>query len=566
MNKYERLIKLQSKLSDERKAFESIWQEAYEFISPENATITKEFKAELLRSGTLYATSARRVMPFFVGIMQSAIMPANQRWHKLVAPTAELRGDTAVASFYEALTDMLFEARYKPEANFNGAMVRNWKSDAAVGHGITYVEDYVGRGLYYKNIQVQDFLFRRDNKENLTDAFWRFKMSGADIYAECGEQKAKDALPSTVIERFNQDIDSEIEVVLCAYKISNEESIANVRIEIKADGTKIKSYPRFAVELIYFEGKNAHVLKSSYSRSFPFVVAPYDQLNGSPFSVSPTIACLADLKMKNRIRKSNITGAERAADPTILSMKDASISINKPRPGAVVNGGMVKDANGKPMPAMQALDLSGNMSIAFEMENLIENEIGEYFLKPLFFLFYGTTQPKTATEINQLAMERSKMMSVLSCPVERHLIYPMIERELDILWRQGKFPKDIPEKVRTLFENGEPTFAVEYEGEVKRAHLLQQAAGIMQTVEVMGSVAQFDPNVKHAVKWPEAIKSLAMTNDMPLDLLKTEEEYNASVQEEQAEMMRVEQMRALSKASDQARQSAGMYLSQSMGQ
>lgn len=566
MDKYKRLMKLQTKLAAERQAFETIWQEAYEFISPENATITKEFSTELLRSGTLYATSARRVLPFFVGIMQSAIMPANQRWHKLVAPTEELRQDTAIGAFYQSLTNMLFEARYKPEANFNGAMVRNWKSDAAVGHGITYVEDFIGHGLYYKNIQVQDFLFRRDNKENLTEAFWRYKMSGADIYAEVGEDKAKSVLPPKVIDTFNRDIDSEIEVTLCAYKISNEESAANVKIRITEDGKATKSYPRFAVELIYFEGNDAHVLKSSHSRSFPFIVAPYDQLNGSPFSVSPTIACLADLKMKNRIRKSNITGAERAADPAILSMQDATLSINKPRPGALVGGGMVRDANGKPAPAMQALDLSGNMNIAFEMENLIENEIGEYFLKPLFFLFYGTNQPKTATEINQLAMERSKMMSVLSCPVERHLIYPMIERELDILWRQGKFPKDIPEKVRNLFENGEPTFAVEYEGEVKRAQLLQQAAGIMQTVEVLGSVAQFDPNVKHTVKWAEAIKSLATTNDMPLDLIRTEEEYEKAVQEEQAEMMRAEQMRALNKTADQARQSAGMYLSQSMGQ
>lgn len=562
MDKYKRLRKLQTKLAEERRSFETIWQEAYEFISPENATITKEFSAELLRSGTLYATSARRVLPFFVGIMQSAIMPANQRWHKLVAPTEELRKDPSVGPFYQSLTNVLFEARYKPEANFNGAMVKNWKSDAAVGHGITYVEDFIGHGLYYKNIQVQDFLFKRDNKENLTEAFWRFRMSGADIYYEFGEEKAKTTLPQNVIEKFNKDIDAEIEVTLCAYKISNEESIAKVRTEWMDDGKDIKSYPRFAVELIYFDGNNAYVLKSSYSRSFPFIVAPYDMLNGSSFSISPTIACLADLKMKNRIRKSNITGAERAADPTILSMRDASISINKPRPGALVNGGMVKDANGKPAPAMQALDLSGNMSVAFEMENLIETEIGEYFLKPLFFLFYGTNQPKTATEINQLAMERSKMMSVLSCPVERHLIYPMIERELDILWRQGKFPKDMPEKVRKLFESGEPTFAVEYEGEVKRAQLLQQAAGIMQTVEVMGSVAQFDPAVKHAVKWGEAIRCLAMTNEMPLDLLRTPEEYGKAVNQERAELERVEQMRALGSTSDQARQSAEVYLSQ----
>lgn len=566
MDKYKRLRKLQTKLAAERQRFETIWQEAYEFISPENATITKPFSPELLRSGTLYATSARRVLPFFVGIMQSAIMPANQRWHKLVAPTEELRKDTAVGAFYQSLTDMLFEARYKPEANFNGAMVKNWKSDAAVGHGITYVEDFIGHGLYYKNIQVQDFLFRRDNKENLTEAFWRFKMSGADIYSEVGEEKAKAVLPPKVVDTFNKDIDEEIEVTLCAYKIDNEEAIANIKIELTADGKQVKSYPRFAIELIYFDGNNAHVLKSSHSRSFPFVVAPYDMLNGSSFSISPTIACLADLKMKNRIRKSNITGAERAADPTILSMMDANLSTNKPRPGALVKGGLVMDQNGKPAPAMQALDLSGNMNIAFDLENMIETEIGEYFLKPLFFLFYGNNQPKTATEINQLAMERSKMMSVLSCPVERHLIYPMIERELDILWRQGKFPKDIPEKVRALFERGEPTFAVEYEGEVKRAQLLQQAAGIMQTVEVMGSVAQFDPTVKHAVKWDEAMRRLATTNDMPLDLLRTEDEYQAAIEQEQAEMMRVEQMRALSNASDQARQSAGMYLSQAMGQ
>ena len=78
------------------------------------------------------------------------------------------------------------------------------------------------------------------------------------------------------------------------------------------------------------------------------------------------------------MRKSGISGAEKASDPPLLAMDDGDLDSSMPRAGAIISGGVTSDGKA----AIQALDVVGNINVGFELEDKIQAEIEEYYLKP----------------------------------------------------------------------------------------------------------------------------------------------------------------------------------------
>ena len=527
-------------LSTQRTALKDVWQKAYEFADPANAFITKDYNPKELVKAKLYSTAAKRCLPKFVSALHWTITPQTQKWHTLGAPTEEMNKKPEIRLFYDKLTATLFEERYKMDAGFNKAMFRIYKNFGIVGLGPVMVDDYIGHGLRYEAVSPKSFLYRLDSRRRVSKA-WRVIKMPFDELADFLRSNSVplDVLPKAVCENGERNPAFAVELTHVVFKLSEDESRACS--VITADGRVALKYRFWQMYVIRdAEGTDPFkiILQNGLS-SCPYVCPRYQEQEDSDDTTSPTIDALTDLNLLNRMRKSGISGAEKASDPPLLAMDDGDLDSSMPRAGAIISGGVTSDGKA----AIQALDVVGNINVGFELEDKIQAEIEEYYLKPVFMMYYQKND-MTATEVEQLSTERNMLMSIYSCPMEDELLYPMVERELDILYRQGKFPETIPDEIAELIERGDLFFSIQYEGGAKKALERQKAAGIMETAQAVNTIAAFYPQAKNVIKWRDAIQQVATANGVSQDFIRTDEEFKTALEEEQEAAL--EQARAQS--------------------
>lgn len=514
-----RLMKELASIEADRQPLEKVWQLCYDFADPANAFITKEYYPANIINPETYATVAKRALPKFVAAIHSTVTPSNQRWHDLSAPTDELRREKAVVEWYEALTNVLFSERYRMNSGFNKAITKVWKNQGIVGHAPLMIDDSVGEGIVYRPIEPKQFFFRLDKNKRLRKCWYKFTMPYDDLVEWLNDNGIDEkAIPETYQNQSKYNPNLKIEVTHCVYKLTAKEEL-----ELSVGDRNYLFWSCYIVKSN--DGDVYSVIREHGLFTCPYCVPRYEELDNDVYSSSPTQAALADLMMMNRMRKSNVNGVEKAVDPPLLALDDKSLSGMAPKAASIIYGGI--NTEGREM--MKPLDITGNAGMGVEMEERIKLEVEEHYLKPQFMQYFDK-QNMTATEVSQLTLERAMLMSIFSCPIEEELLYPMIRRELDILYRQGKFPDPIPQEVQELIDRNDLFFSIQYEGSANRAQKIQENIAIMETANVLGTFMGVEPMTRHVMKWFEAATRVAKNNNTPTELIASELEYTEAVQ------------------------------------
>ena len=118
----------------------------------------------------------------------------------------------------------------------------------------------------------------------------------------------------------------------------------------------------------------------------------------------------------------------------------------------------------------------------------------------------------TATEV----MERTREKGILLAPTlgrqQSEYLGPLIEREVDILARQGKLPP-MPEALKEADES----YTVEYDSPLSRAAKAEEASGLMRTVDYTISVVNVtqNPEPLDHFNWDVIIPELSDIHGVP---------------------------------------------------
>lgn len=513
-------IKQFETLSQNRKPIEDNWQAIYEVTDPENAFITKKYDPASVLDNDLLCSVARQCIPKFVAAMQGMVTPPNQRWHSLVPPTEELKNDKEVRSYLEKLTSNLFEMRYRPSAGFNDAQIKNWDNYAKPGEAVMLIDEDPGKGTVYTSVHPKDFYVILDKRRRIkkgfhkmTKAFWELteELEAAGI-------NPSNVLPAKILEDGQKNELMEINTINVIFHMNAKEKAEHSYVLTRVDGTKEKIEYEYWGCLLINDGPHKEIIKEQGYFSCPYTFTRFKPSLFSVHSSSPSSQSLNDINMLQRVRKSIIEGTEKAVDPILLAKSDASYF--HAQAGTVIKGGIGPDGK----RAVDVLDTSGNIGLGVEFENVIGKSIENNYLVTLFMMFLDRTG-MTATEIRQRDFERALLMSIYAYPIESEMLEPMIHRELDIMKRMGKFPQDMPDKLKELIDNNYPFYAIQYEGEAHRAQELLEGAGIMQTLEAGAVLTQYDARIKAAFKAYTCLSKIGRVNNMPSDCIVSEKEF-----------------------------------------
>jgi hypothetical protein len=465
------IIKEYETLSADRTNFDSHWLEISERILPIHKNLFQSRGLSNTTTGDkrnqeIFDSTAAVALNRFAAILDSLLTPRNQTWHRLMASDPKLNKDRKVRLWFDEVNRLLFKFRYAPKANFSSQNQQNYKSLGAYGTGCVFVDElWQEPGLRYKNIHLAQIFFV-ENHQGIVDKALRY----FDMTARQAMQKWGDACPDK-IKSIAEEKPEQLFYFIHCVKYRDD-------VDLNRKDYKGMTYASYYVSV---EGKC--VLSENGYSTFPYSISRYEQAPGEIYGRSPAMDVLPAVKTLNEQKKALLKQAHKAVDPVLLAHDDGILDTFSLKAGAINYGGV--SADGRLL--VQTLP-TGRVDIGKDMMDDERSVINDAFLINIFQILTESPQ-MTATEV----LERTKEKGILLAPTigrqQSEYLGPMIEREIDVLARQGLIP---PMPQLLLEAKGE--YRIEYDSPLSRAQRAEEASGLMRTVETALTVVNVTQN------------------------------------------------------------------------
>ncbi len=446
------------------------------------------------RNGELYDSTAAIALGRFGAILDSLLTPRNQTWHRLTTNDRSIAKNRDVKLYFEQVNQILFKFRYSPKANFSAQNQQNYKSLGAYGTGCLFIDDLDGgQGIRYKSNHLSEVFFA-ENHQGIVDKVYRyFSLSARQAFQKWGE-----IIPPMMKDALKIDGEKLYYFIHCV----------KPRQDVDYQRKDFKGMP-YASYYVAMEGK-AMLSEGGYS-TFPYAVSRYEQAPGEIYGRSPAMDVLPAIKTLNEEKKTILKQGHRIVDPVLLAHDDGIIDSFSLKPGAINYGGVSKDGQ----PLVHVLP-TGNVQIGKELMDDERSIINDAFLVTLFQILAETPQ-MTATEV----LERTREKGILLAPTigrqQDEYLGPMIERELDILARQGVLPP-MPQ----LLVEAKGEYQIVYDSPLSKAQRADEASGLMRSVESALQVVNVTQNVGllDYYDWDTIIPEMADIQGVPTRWMK----------------------------------------------
>lgn len=492
----------------------SHWTEIAQRIYPDHSFLFQNY-SQITQMGDkrmtqVYDSTGILALQRFGAILDSLLTPRNQFWHQLKADDPIIQRDKASKIWFDKANQILFDQRYKQRSNFAAQNQEQYLSLGAYGTGALLIDDLAGeKGIRYRNIHLGQ-LYLMENHQGIIDRVIRFFIMTA----------------AQAVEKFGDSCPDVISGVVETQPERQFFFIHWVGPNSTRDPDK-KDYRgmRWSSNYVSLEGRKL-VARGGY-RVFPYSISRYRQAPFEAYGRSPAMDVLPAIKTLNEEKKTMLKVGHRALDPVLLAHDDGVIDAFSLDPGSINPGGITKDGRLliQPLPV-------GNLPDGKELMEDERKLINDTFLVNLFQIL--TENPEmTATEV----MERTREKGILLAPTigrqQSEYLGPMIDRELDILSRQGLLPPQPP-----MLKSAKGEYKIIYDTPISRAQKADQVAGAMRTLESFTQYAQAtgDPSILHLINIDVAGPAIAEANGVPAAWMNSPEavmKMRAHVQQQQ---------------------------------
>lgn len=447
------------------------------------------------RTEEMVDATAALALPKFASVMESMLTPRNSRWHRLVPSDRNLLKNRLSRLWFEETTDILFNYRYAPKANFAAQKFEDYQSLGAFGTGALFTDKLKEGGIRYRSIHLGEIFFLENHQGLIDTAFRKFPLTAR----QAAQWFGKDKLPEKIKKELESNetsakVDKQFWFIHC------------VRPREDFDENR-KDFKGMAFTSEYVNEEEKVIVKEEGYNTFPYSISRYVQAPGELYGRSPAMLALPAIKTLNEEKRTVLKQGHRAIDPVLLAHDDGVLDTFSMKPGALNAGGV--SAEGRAL--VHALPV-GNLALAREMMDAERATINDAFLITLFQILVDTPA-MTATEVLERTREKGMLLSPTMGRQQSESLGPMIERELDVLSMQGLLPPMPP-----MLLQAKGQFQIEYDSPLSRAQKSENAAGLFRTVDWMASVINItqDPSALDWVNWDEATPAIMDIQAVPV--------------------------------------------------
>lgn len=494
------IIRRQEQLAGARGIFEQHWREIAERILPRSDYFRNNRAPGDKHTEKVFDATANLALERFASAMESMLTPRTQRWHKLKTIDENLNEDPAIKLWLDQVTEILFNVRYSPRANFASQAHEVYMSLGAFGTGGLFIDEAVGKGLRYRSIHLGELHIDENHQGVIDTVFRKFQMSARQAVQRFGESK----MPDQIKNAYEKAPDTKFDFIHAVHP--NEEKQAYR-----------KDYRGMDYYSCYVSLAGRAVLSEGGFRTFPYAVGRYVVGPKETYGRSPAMTVLPDVKMINEMSKTVIRAAHKIVDPPLLLQEDGALTAFDLRPGALNFGGV----NDNGQQVVHPLQTGARIDIGSDMMEQRRKAINDAFLVTLFQILVDSPQ-MTATEAMLRAQEKGALLAPTMGRQQSELLGPMIEREIEILARAGALPP-MPDALK----RAGGVVEVEYVSPLNRAQRAEEGVAILNTMQAIAPLAQINPAVMDIFD-PEAVaREFADINGVPAKVLRTPEQMAA---------------------------------------
>lgn len=502
------LIQKEEALRTERATFEHHWAEIAPLVFPRADVFFNVNQQEgERRTRNRYDDTAALALEHGAAAVESIVTPRNVMWHGIGLPD-DIADDYESQIWADRLTKFLFSRRYRPATNFASQLYECYLSLLAFGTSVLIVEDMLDGTLRYRSSHIGEHCFMENNRGIVDCNYRRYKLTARQAL-----EKFKERTPDKVVEAAEKKPSQKFEFLHVVMPSNGEDTdMAFVSYHVCVESNAIISVGGF--------------------ETFPYIISRWTTSPNEKYGRSPTMTVLAEIKMLNQMRRTDIKARHMAVDPPILASDQATVRKFSMRPGAINYGTL--DMNGNPL----VRPYSSNTNVALSNDGIAQSKefINRAFFLNLFQILVESPQ-KTATEVLQLAQEKGQLLTPTAGRQMSELLDPMVMREISIYESYGIFedgaPLQLPEAVKEM--GGE--FDIVYTNPLSRMQISEQALGVERTIQSMIPLAQIDPTILDKIDWDAYSDIMREANGAPARLFRSPEqmaEIQAAKQEEAA--------------------------------
>lgn len=490
------ILRDQQTFESQRFQHDSTNQRIADLIWPECSLFLQRDQIEGQRRDQFtFDSTGRMALERFSAATESILTPRTQRWHGMEARAESLNKLVSVKRYCEAVTNILFKARYAPGAGFTYASGESYKSLGAFGNQCIFLDDDVGKSLRYRSLFTGDIWIGVDAGGRPDRVHRKFVLNARQAKAMFG-----DKLPRRIAEAKNEG--EEFDFIHC---VKPRRDYDRQRADYR--GKPWASY--------YVACCEQQVIEEGGYRTMPYLFSRFSTAPREIYGRGPASFVLPTLNTINEQAKTLLRAGQRAVDPPLMTVDDDALEGFSLKSAAINRGWL--DANGQPLAV--PFQSGSNIPLGIEFVQDSRMVINDAFFVTLFQILVEQPQ-MTATEALLRAQEKGELLGPSVGRQQAEFLDPMTERELDIL---SSVPGLMPDMPPELQEAG-GFLAIRYSSPLDRMQRSGEGAAMLRWLESITPMAQVKPEVLNAVDPVKFSRELADIQGVPASVMMGEEE------------------------------------------
>jgi len=509
------LIRRLDRLRNQRKTWESHWQEIADYMRPRKADITKKQqtpgnkRTELIFDGTAI-NAAELLSASLHGMLTNMSTP----WFSLKFDEAEMNADDEAKEWLESTEDVLYAAFHR--SNFQEQIHELYDDLILFGTGVMMIEPDKNETFRFSTRHIAECYLAEDQNGRVDTVYREFRMFARAAVKQFGAENVGDTILKT------EERDPYEQVTILHVVLPRDERDAGKINKIN------KPFASF-----YLEPDQKIILSESGYDELPYLIPRWLKSSYElGFGRSPAMNALADTKVLSKMSEVTLRAAQKQVDPPLMVPDDGFML-----PIRTVPGGLNFYRSGT-RDRLEPLNIGANNPLGLQMEEQRRQAIRAAFYVDQLIMAQGPQM--TATEVLQRTEEKMRLLGPVLGRLQAEMLQPLINRCWNIMLRAKQLPPAPP-----MLDAA--NINIEYVSPLAKAQKQSEVQGVVRMIEMLQPLMGIDPSVidhididglaRHTIK-VLGIPATVVRGSMEIEGLRAERQ---AQQQEQAQMQQAMQ-------------------------
>mgnify|MGYP003147860874 FL=1 len=501
------LLRRLTQLEERRSTWETHWQEIADYMRPRKADITKSRTEGQKRTELIFDGTAIHAAEMLSASLHGMLTNMSTPWFSLRYTDPALEDDDIAKEWLELAENTMYQAFQR--SNFQEQVHEMYDDLICFGTGIMMVETDPINSYRFSTRHIAECFLSEDPQGRVNTVYRKFEMSARSAVAEF-----KDKVSDRIKKEDEKDPHKMVQLVQVVMPRDDR------------DITKKNAVNKPWVS-IYIDPEEKIILGESGYDEMPYVVPRWLKASTENlgFGHSPAMACLADVKMLNKMSEITIRAAQKQIDPPLMLPDDGFML-----PIRTVPGGLNFYRSGT-RDRIEPLNIGANQPLGLQMEEQRRQAIRSAFYVDQLIL--AQNQTMTATEVIQRTEEKMRLLGPVLGRLQAEFLQPLIERCFNMLARAKTLPPP-PEFMEGL------NIEIEYVSPIAKAQRSGDVQSIVRMLEMLAPLQSLEPGIVDWIDMDGLAKHAIKVLGIPASVVRGREEVTA-VREEKQQQAAAEQ-------------------------